>query len=571
MAQHLLIARAAARFGVGRASLRTAAEQGRVRYVETRLHGRGVVYLFDEEELRADLEQLPRCIAPGCVEPGIGPSGRCGVHFRYGVLDSARNAERAALAQKRDWCDISEAAAAAAVNRATIAKAIKRRELPAEHIGRRTRIPSRALALWIAARPPRVAPAAKPTDAQRAARRARVAKYHAAGKTPGWIADTLACSKHTVHDDLRVLGLSRPGEGRAARTLPADERRQRQQRAADLYAAGHSLAEVAQLNASSATQVRRDLEALRVAIRPRRRKAKHPPASERACEWCKEPFTPAFPAHGHYRFCCDEHARDARAQAVRDALIERGLLSVAELATRHGVIEHAVHDYISKGWLKTELISVAGCLRPVHGITEAETLRFARWWAKGTDGRRRVWEDAEKVLARRERDGSIARLAGEHGGDVEAARDVLRGRVNRKARYLAARRRGRNKSPAPPERYLRWSDTFRLFHEELTLRSRENRRAVSQLTAARGLTATEARAELVLDERDTADPSAYYVAQAVAELDWQEHPEDWPRDKYPPARGDTQALDSRFASQAAKRVLTGIKRLQTEYTEIRAA
>lgn len=77
----VFLAAAARQAGVNLDSLRRAAEAGRVR-AERVDGGRSPApghsrFLFDLDELAADLARLPRCGYPGCDRPALSPSGGC--------------------------------------------------------------------------------------------------------------------------------------------------------------------------------------------------------------------------------------------------------------------------------------------------------------------------------------------------------------------------------------------------------------------------------------------------------------------------------------------------------------
>lgn len=75
------LTQAASLFRVTPALLRDAALDGRVRCRVERGAGlgrSGVVYLFDPDQLREDLDALPRCSVDGCTRPVLGRFGGCG-------------------------------------------------------------------------------------------------------------------------------------------------------------------------------------------------------------------------------------------------------------------------------------------------------------------------------------------------------------------------------------------------------------------------------------------------------------------------------------------------------------
>jgi excisionase family DNA binding protein len=490
------------------------------------------------------------CPVPGCGNLGAGTSGYCADHFAAGGRQRARRVEQELLASERDWYTLVEAANVSNRPRPNIEAAIRAEELPSEKVGRHRRIPRRAFDEWNAgASRPR--PTTRLMPAQRQARDERILNYYRAGQPPGWIADTLGCSKPTVTSVIDREGLERPGRGRKARRLSPAARRRRQLDSVARYERGESLGDIAKAQGSSKTQVRRDLEACAVEVRPPGKQAIHPPAEARACQHCGTVFTPEWGCLDDRRFCGDPCARAARARNLEVALEQNGLIGVGELAERLGVGERTAWEYIDRGLVPSKLISVEGALRPIRGITDAHAGRFVREWALGGDPRRRFWQNPDAVLARMERTGELTQFAGARGLSLAEARAVVRDRVERRRQLLARRRRGRKPAAGPPRRHIRWLQRF----EELGKELRSEHRL---------------REELGLVEGEPV-PRDWDVAEAVAEEDWLRHPEAWPREHYPASRHDPQALDRTSSRSAADRVLTAIKRLQNAQTVIRAA
>lgn len=532
---------AAKKHGLHYRSLRDLVDAGDVRCVERRRHGNGESIVFDDEQLREDLEKLPTCRARGCGARAAGTNGYCSEHFGQSGREAAHRAEDELLASARDWYTPREATSVAHCSLATIHSAIATGEFASERVGRHRRIPKVMLEQWAAAAPRGQKPgkrSRKPSAAELAQRREDVAALHGDGCGPGAIAKRLGWSKATINADLDALELERPGRGRRAEKMPPDERTVRRTRAGELYGVGRSIREIAGELGSSPTQIRRDLGELGVAIRPARRPAKYPEPLERLCVGCGEAFTPLFPSHGEQRFCCKEHALEARAKATRDALDERGLLSTRELAERWpGIGAHQVAVHVAEGRLDAEVVAVPGALRPVFGVTPEAADRFEREWARGGDGRRRVMEDPEQMLARRERDGTIERHV-DRGLTREQARELVRGDALRRRQRFARRRRGRVRSTRPSERDLLWLGR------------------VEQLLAEQ--TADyEQRVEHGLGDH-AEKPSRWRVALTVAEEDWQQHRARWP--DYPASPDDLDALDRRFARPAADRVFKAVER-----------
>jgi excisionase family DNA binding protein len=562
----LTLEQAARKYKLGQRSLRAAAEAATVPWLERRRWGRGVCFIFDERQFFEWFTALPRCRAERCDEPALADAAFCGRHSR---VDRARQADRDLLEAERDWYTRSEAAGAgAAITGAAqqtmlraIDRAIKAGELPGARVGRHRRVPCAALEAWAARLPVMpVAPEQRPSRAsrrrrvsaeERANRRGQVQRLCEEGRKPGEIARLLGWSKPTIVADIDALELERPGRGGASRRLPPEARARRAQEAAERYREGQSLRQIGRAQGSSPTQVRRDLEQLGALIRPRRRPSNYPPPAERACEHCGEPFTPRFPSQGHYRFHSDECARRARTAARDRALAERGLLGTTAAAERLVVCERRVVDYIEAGLLKAERVNYPGALKPTYGIAPPELERFEREWARGEDGRREYWLDPDRVAARGNGAGPMKTRELAHIPDEHACA-VVRGIVAERAGRRRQRRKGRKKAAAPSARSQRWSEGF--------CKTKAERRAEYQQ-----------RLELELVEPGEAPPSDWQIAGAVAQADWQDHPEDWPRSAYPPAPHDPDALDRRCEREATDRVWRAIKRLETAPTEITSA
>jgi excisionase family DNA binding protein len=545
---------ASKRYRIGIRSLRELVDKGSLRCRERRPHGRGESIVFEQAELEADLAALPPCQAAGCKAAGTGPSGYCGRHFGQGGRARAVKAERDLLGAERDWYTFREAWAEAPCSPTTLSKAIKAGKLSAQLVGRHTRIAKAELHEWAKSLPGnRGAGGRKPSAAQLEARREHVARLHAQGQSPGQIAQRIGRSKPTVYRDLKAMGIRRVGEGRRARRLSPAGRERRRERAAELYSAGQSLEQIAPELDSSPTQIRRDLEALGVEIRPPRRQSRYAQPTERPCEHCGASFAPRYPSGdgregGEKRreFCSDACARNWRASQGRAALARRGLLSTGEVAEALGVGAHRVLDHIKQGRLGAERVSYPGMLGPTYGIAPQELQRFRREWARGGDGRREALLRPELVIARAERDGRVARMVEDLGLTTDVAHDLLRVQTDRRRRDRGIARKGRRPAGIPAARHLRWQERHRTFWEELE-RDRQD-----------GL----------LERERSIDTLAY---EATAEEDWREHPEDWPRQSYPTSPSDPDALDPNAVRPAVDRVRRAINRLQSAQTETRAA
>lgn len=527
-----------------------------MRCLERRRHGQGVSFIFDAGELASDLAALPPCLAAGCEALALSPSGLCTRHAR---VASAHLAERALLGDPdRDWYTEVEATAAAGVSTPTLARARRRGEISATRVGRHLRYDRAEVAGWRrtwtrepSKGPRRGQPRRRLDAAELQRRRHQVGKLFAEGETPCRIARLIGWSKPTILSDLDALGLERP-RGRRPRVLDPGQRETRRREAGRLYLGGLTLRAIAQIQESSPTQVARDLRALGVELRPGRPPTKYPAPHERDCLNCGQAFTPTFPSYGRQRFCSDVCARAARTAARELELERRQLIGTRQAGERLGVGEHRVLDYIGQGWLVAERISFPYALQPSYGIRLDELDRFEREWVRA-EGRlgmlRAPWLDPDYVVCRWEAAGWLARYAAEKGLSLAEATAIVRNRVEHRRRNLVRHRSGRKRSDSPPACHLRWLERFPTASEELRLQHTEE-------------------LELGLP---TAAPTQWQVALAVAEADWREFPEDWPRASYPAARDDPEALASTMARAAANRVQTAVKRLQNAHTEKTAA
>lgn len=453
--------------------------------------------------------------------------------FGEGGRVAARAAEQRLLGSDRDWCTQSEAAKQTRRSRVTIAAAIAAGDLQAEKVGRHVRIPNAALAAWDAAKPAAAKPRRPKPDLRRE-RRAQVKRLHELEYGVGKIATALGWSKNTVRAELDALGLRT--RGATPRVLSSTLRAQRRERAAERYRTGQSLSQIAAQEDSSPTQVRRDLGSLQVEMRPGGHHAEGPSPAKRFCAYseCAKEFTPDYSCLRGRLYHTDKCARDARAQAGRAALAARGLLGTGEVAERLDVSAGRVHDYIASGLLPAELVDYPGAIRPLHGVRPEELPRFEREWDRGMDPRRRIWlDEPDYVIARSERDGSMAELS----ENDRAA--IVRARVYKRRRRLAKHRGGRKPSP-PPHYHWHWAQRFQVLKRELL--------EVYERDRANGL--------------DVTRPTDWQVAEAVAEEDWQAHPDRWSRDSYPPGPEDESAMCRADVRSAADRVRTALKRLK---------
>lgn len=551
--------------GVALESLRTLAGEGRIHQCYRRRHGRGDSILFDPDELAEDLRGLERCREPGCDRAGTGPSGFCGEHFGQAGRQGARDKEDRILAAERDWWTVVEAARRAGVAHTMILAAIGRGELPSVKDGRYRQVPKAGLAAWRRARQPGKP---KPTPEQRQARRSEIADLWERGyRKPGELAGELRVSKHTVRNDLDALGLHRAGKGRRARRLPPGPRAARAGRVVDRYRAFSSYRDIERDEDVSPTEIARILKDAGVTPRPKRRQPKHPPAGPRPCEWCGETFTPKNGASDvragrpkPRRFCTDDHARQWREAQGAAALAARGLLSTAQAGEEIGLGAHRVIDLLEAGKLDGERVSYLGAKRPLHGVARASIQLYLRRvgvsLAEDADGRRVAPLRPELAIARAERDGNVARLMEQSALTREEAHGVIRGRVKRRRQKLAQHAKGPRPN-RPAAHHLRWLEGFDALAEERSDHSEKLELGV-----------VDRRDDERYDEADGwATRSDFDLAKEIAQRDWREHPEDWPRDGYRAAAGDPERMHPRQVPHAGKWVLKTIKRLQKQGTE----
>lgn len=556
----LTLIAAAERFQLGCRSLRAAADAGVIRYRDRRRHGRGHSYRFDVDELASDLARLPRCTIAGCPDVALLHPERCQAHARHlGALA----ADRALLADpNRSWLTGVEAATLVGVAPETLRAAERRGEISSVLVGRHRRYERTEVEIWAARwreapstgyekRRGQTSNRVGPMELTR--RREQVRRIGEAGHSVAQIAELTGWSIPTVRRDLDALGIERPNRGKRPRWLPLEARKRRQHDAVRLYRdEGRTLKETAKQLDSSPTQIGRDLRAAGVPLRRGGPPPKYEQPTARACLHCGEVFVPEFPALGHRKFCKRECADAERTVARHEGLERRGLLGTREVAEREGIGERRVIALIETGHLRAERIVFPYGSRPGYGVAPDELERFERERARNgrLANQLRRWLDADYVVDRYKRHGWLERLVTARGLTMTEAETVIRARVAEKAASLARRRRGRKRASAPPAAHLRWLAAFPRVRRELEEAYR------------RDLADGDLAAEAVTD---------WKAAAALAERDWREHPEDWPRDRYPTAKGDPDALAPPMARPAARRVITALKRLQSAVTEKAAA
>jgi len=181
-----------------------------------------------------------------------------------------------------------------------------------------------------------------------------------------------------------------------------------------------------------------------------------------------------------------------------------------------------------------------GIPRPEVGAKIAATVtgrkygpRPPEWKASISDGLRAFWSSQE--ASRRERDARRARARDPHW---QFQRTVDRwGERKDSARRAATKlrdtlRRPRGGRPAKLALHERWRAMYEGRDAELE--------------------------ELLAD--DSLSRDGLSRIRAVAFLDWQRHPDDWPRDRYPSSRHDADEIDRSFLRPAEDRVRKGLKK-----------
>ncbi len=347
-------------------------------------------------------------------------------------------------------------------------------------------------------------------------------------------ATLVPCSKTTVDryaDELPFELYAGKWSGRSPRLFP----RAAVDRLRELMAAEQ---EAQRARARQRHQPGGDLAKLRV----------HPKADERTCETCGERFTPqdGQAARGGGRFCkracyfaspeAKEHAREGGLRATELVAAELArlkadgdLLDTPEVAAKYGVQPASVFAYVHDGLLMARAVDVGGQRHYLYERDEVERLRKS--WRREGDGRRKQCLDPDHVVKVWRARGWLTRFAERREMSEADAEVVVRARV-RQRRKLLPPASGRKNATGPSERHLRWKAMLKEAKRELE----EDHRLQTELG------------------HDEPAPTLWDAFKAVAEHDWADHPEDWPRSNYPPARGDPGALHPDWAYEAADKV-----------------
>ena len=216
-----------------------------------------------------------------------------------------------------------------------------------------------------------------------------------------------------------------------------------------------------------------------------------------------------------------------------------------DAAEQLGVSERRVLEYIDEGRLQAKAVSPSGALRAAYAIRSEELGRFERSWGREGDRRRKHWLDKAEAIEHLAAFGHIDRLAKELAVSEDVARAVVAQRIAQRRRRFGRYRGGRPRQ-RPAGHHLRWQRLFSELRAELEL---------------------EYQRDVAIGLEPEGKPTQWRVISAVAQRDWAEHPQDWPRTNYPASARDASSLDPGVARAAADRVATALKRLQNAQTE----
>jgi len=335
----------------------------------------------------------------------------------------------------------------------------------------------------------------------------------------------------------------RPNRRGVRTTLETRERRRND--VALRYPQGVTDEEFAAAWGVSKTTIAKDRRARGVAARPSGRRPESPLPELRICEaeGCEKEFRPTRNQvkEGWGRFCSkacmatDPVRREASSRWVTAKNAERRE-ELAKLANAEELTpEDAARDLgVSLGELQyyerqlllvPRRVTAGGLTRRLYSRSDLE--RFKREWRRGGDYRRAQWLNEGFLFTVYEGRGWIEKFTAEKTLTADEARDILRGRLQRRLASYPLERRGRK--PTLPK--AEWAEMFTFLkvqlHEEF-----------------------EARA---LGDKP---PTDWDIASHVAVLDSSAHPERWLG--YRRADGE---LDPARSDDAAERVWKAIKPL----------
>jgi hypothetical protein len=514
--------KAAQKYSCAMVTLRALVDSGEVSCLERRPHARGECIVFAQATLEAEIKALGPCSHAGCSAPALC-ARQCG---RHASLAAAAEARRPPPPEDRDWRTVEEGMEQKGCSRDVIADARREHALHFTRVAGTVRITCSSLQKWT---PP---PSHLRTDTERVKDREQVKLLHGRGDTAPQIAEALERSLPTVHADLEALGLKAPRRRRPQ--LTAEQRAARDQRICAKYAAGHPMSEIEAEEHCSGPLIRRVVERAGLPIRPPGKPAKHPPALPRKCGDCEREFTPTWPAAGEQRFCSGECLHTARAKAERQAAEALGLQLTNDVAAELLVGRAEVLRKIECKALVAERVTLAPAVpgRPwVWGVRPRVLKDFIRKEAARCkhDGKAARFLNPDLAIAHKKSTGGFAKLCAVHASLTPTQVEALEtGRVKARA-ALYARHHGRK----PAGRCDRWATLFEVFAAEQ--RESYERRD---------------------DEPRPTDSSA---ARAAAEEDWRAHPEDWPRNSWPPSGKDPERLSPGMLRDATEKVLKAVK------------
>ncbi len=487
-------------------TLRRLVEVGAVRHVWKSTGSGGVTrYRLDRAQLKEDLAALLSCRLEGCCAMAPGASGYCATHRSLGARE--RTLATMGLDRERDWLALAEAARDTRWPRDRIRSAIESGELEATWSGLTWRIPRVSFMAW---------------DAEQ-----RRTEEVAAGKlTPRQTAKLFRLDRH------RLMKAAKAGRVRvhtsADRFFFDPEELRHDLESLQCHAEGCSAVALGQ---SGHCMAHRQLGRYDEATRQDREKA-----YETACRLYRDglPMTEIVEATG------------LGARAIQNAARARGLVmripgGMAPLLIRRkesaGLL--TTKDVAQDAWLtavgtilfhvrsgRLAPAEVMSCNRGAMLFAPQDVERFIRETVRAS-AHARAFLDPDRVVRIHDSSGRTKLLADELGVSLDDSRSILRGRAERRRHHLLPHRRGRRPKAGPSTVHQRWAALFE-----------------------------ESRAE---DDRK--QDTDWDIVQAVAELDWQDHPEDWPRSSYPAAHSDPEALDPAFLRPAADRVRNGLKLL----------
>ncbi len=229
--------------------------------------------------------------------------------------------------------------------------------------------------------------------------------------------------------------------------------------------------------------------------------------------------------HAAYFAYCDEHGLDRTAGKSKSAYAddvarEHGRLTTEELRKELGLRDQSpATRRVRLGQLDHTAVKVYGATFFQYDPDDVRDFKRAHWMRAQQDGRIMASLDPKKVVSiQAKRIERLATVLGSH----QAAEAAVRADAKARREAYSGTGSGRKRSNYKAEWLLLFVTTYE---------------------------------ELVADARSAGlkPPSIRAVAEAVAELDWQQNRERWSRDKWPTQADDAEALDPRFATAAGDR------------------